>query len=38
LEALGAFCDEMSSENQRLTAERQAEVVDLVRKHQRKAR
>ena len=38
LEALGAFCDEMSSENQRLTAERQAAVADLVRKYQRRAR
>jgi hypothetical protein len=38
LEAFGAFCDEMSSENQRLTAKRQAEVAGLVTKHQRKAR
>jgi hypothetical protein len=37
-EAFSAFCDEMRRENQRLTAERQAEVADLVRKHQRKAR
>jgi hypothetical protein len=38
LEAFDAFCDEMSSENQRLTAERQAAVADLVRKYQRRAR
>jgi hypothetical protein len=38
LEAFGAFCDEMRRENQRLTADRQAKVADLVRKHQRKAR
>jgi hypothetical protein len=37
-EAFGTFCREMSSENQRLTAERQAEVADLVSKHRRKAR
>jgi hypothetical protein len=37
-EAFSAFCDGMRRENQRLTAERQAEVADLVRKHQRKAR
>ena len=38
VEAFGAFCDEMRNENQRLTAERQSEVTDLVREHQTKAR
>ena len=37
LGAFGAFCDEMRNENQRLTAERRAEVAALVREHQRKA-
>lgn len=36
-EAFGAFCDEVDAENRMLTAERQAEVADLIRKHQRKA-
>jgi hypothetical protein len=36
-EAFGAFCDEMSKENQRLTDERQAEVADLVRNYNRES-
>lgn len=38
LVAFGAFWDEMSIENQRLKAERPAEVADLVSKHRGKAR
>jgi hypothetical protein len=37
-EAFCAFCDEIRKENLRLTAERQAEVAGLVRKHRKKAR
>jgi hypothetical protein len=37
-EAFGAFCDEMDRENRSLTAERKAEVADLIRKHRRRAR
>ena len=38
LEAFTAFCDEMREENQRLTTARRAEVADVARKYQRKAR
>jgi hypothetical protein len=38
LDAFGVFCYEMSAENARLTAERRAEVAELVRKHRRTAR
>jgi hypothetical protein len=37
-ETFSAFCDEMDHENQRLTAECQADVAVLIRKHCRKAR
>ena len=37
-EAFSAFCSEMRDENQRLTAERRAEVAELVRKHKMKVR
>ena len=36
--AFGAFCDRMEAENQRLTAERRAEVAELVRRHASESR